>query len=107
MHVEEENYWHQRAHARWLLHGDLNTSYFQIANGRKRKNIVHSLHDNGILVEGTEKLLKHAMAYYKGLFGPASSWEYLKDFSWPLWGTMNSYMIVNMLILKDLLLRRN
>lgn len=26
MNVEEENYWYQRSHARWLLQGDLNTS---------------------------------------------------------------------------------
>ena len=72
MNVEEEKYWFQRSHARWLLHGDLNTSYFhKIANGRKRKNTLHSLDDNGTLVEGTDKLLKLATAYYKSLFGPA------------------------------------
>ena len=72
MNVEEESYWFQRSHARWLLHGDLNTSYFhKIANGRKRKNMVHSLDDNGVAVEGTDNLLKLATEYYKNLFGPA------------------------------------
>lgn len=52
--------------------GDLNTSYFhKIANGRKRKNLVHSLDDNGVLVEGTDNLLELATTYYKNLFGPA------------------------------------
>ena len=72
MYAEEESYWHQRAHSRWLLQGDSNTSYFhKIANGRKRKNTVHSLDNNGSLIEGTDNLLAHATSYYKELFGPA------------------------------------
>lgn len=71
IHVEEESYWHQRTHARWILHGDQNTSnFYKIANGRKRRNTVHSLDDNGVLVEGTGNLLNHATYYYKKLFGP-------------------------------------
>ena len=35
---KEEEYWHQKASEKWLLHGDNNTEYFhRIANGRKRK----------------------------------------------------------------------
>jgi mannosylglycoprotein endo-beta-mannosidase len=72
IHVDEESYWHQRLHARWLLQGDQNTTYFhKIANGGKRKNTLYSLDDNGILVEGTVDLIKHATTYYKDLFGPA------------------------------------
>ena len=72
IHAEEESYWHQRSHARWLLHGDQNTAYFhRIANGRKRRNTVHSLDNDGVLVEGTKELLAHATDYSKNLFGPA------------------------------------
>jgi mannosylglycoprotein endo-beta-mannosidase len=38
IYAEEENYWYQMAHARWLLEGNQNTTYFHIiANGRKMK----------------------------------------------------------------------
>jgi hypothetical protein len=74
IHAEEESYWHQISHARWLLHGDQNTSYSRkIANGRKKRNTVHSLDDNGVLVEGMGDLLIHATDYYKKWFGPAPS----------------------------------
>ena len=72
MYEEEENYWYQRAHGRWLLEGDLNTSYFhKIANGRKRKNTVLCLKNGEDMVEGTKDLLDLATNYYKDLFGPA------------------------------------
>jgi hypothetical protein len=36
--VNEEIYWLQQSHERWLFKGDLNTDYFhKIANGHKRK----------------------------------------------------------------------
>jgi mannosylglycoprotein endo-beta-mannosidase len=67
---QEETYWVNRCHENWLLKGDNNTSYFhKIANGRKRKNNVVSLENNGELIEGDENLLKHATDYYKELFG--------------------------------------
>jgi hypothetical protein len=72
LYAEEEEYWYQRSHSRWLLHGDQNTSYFhRIANGRKRKKTIHSLDNDGIVIEGTKNLLQHATDYYKNLFGPA------------------------------------
>ena len=46
--VNEEIYWLQQSHERWLLKGDMNTSYYhKIANGRKRKNTIHSLKMGG------------------------------------------------------------
>jgi hypothetical protein len=60
MYVGEESYWYQRAHGRLLLEGDQNTAYFyRIANGRKRKNYVHSLDDNVTIIEGTANLVKN------------------------------------------------
>jgi hypothetical protein len=50
-------FWYQRAHVRWLLEGDQNTAYFhRVANGMKMKNALHSLDDNGMLIEGTKNL---------------------------------------------------
>jgi hypothetical protein len=38
LYVKEEHLWFQRSHEKWLLEGDLNTSYFhRVANGRKQK----------------------------------------------------------------------
>jgi hypothetical protein len=42
---EEELVWFKRSHEAWLLKGDNNTEYFyRIANGRKRKQTIFSLH---------------------------------------------------------------
>ena len=72
LYSEEEAHWFQKAHGKWLLEGDLNTSYFhRIANGRRRKNSVQSLQNGEILIEGIENLIQHATEYYKELFGPA------------------------------------
>lgn len=68
---QEESYQISRCHENWLLKGDNNTSYFyKVANGRKRKNTVISLEDNGNFIEGDENLLKHTTEYYTNLFGP-------------------------------------
>jgi mannosylglycoprotein endo-beta-mannosidase len=70
--ADEELFWLQRSHERWLLQGDSNTSYFhRVANGRKRKSSVHSLKNGDVIIEGTKDLLEHATSYYKELFGPA------------------------------------
>jgi hypothetical protein len=48
MYEEEQYFGYQRAHSKWLLEGDQNTSYFhRIANGRKIKKTVHSLEKMG------------------------------------------------------------
>jgi hypothetical protein len=70
--AEEELQWIQKAHEKWLLWGDQNTSYFhRICNGRKRKNTVILLKDGDVNIEGTENLVNHATSFYKSLFGPA------------------------------------
>jgi mannosylglycoprotein endo-beta-mannosidase len=38
LYAEEELMWYQKSHEKWILEGDLNTSYFhRVANGRKIK----------------------------------------------------------------------
>jgi hypothetical protein len=69
----------------WLLKGDNNTSYFhKIANGRRRKNTVISLENDGEQIEGDENLLKHATKYYTTLFGHEQDYNIHIDQS--LWG---------------------
>jgi hypothetical protein len=72
IYADEERLWYQKTHEKWLLQGDLNTSYFhRVANGRKRKNTIFSLKKYGINIEGTHKIIEHATSFYKSLFGPA------------------------------------
>lgn len=69
--VNEEIFWLQLSHERWLLKGEINTSYYhKIANGCKRKNIIHSLKMGEEVIEGNGKLITHAADFYKELFGP-------------------------------------
>lgn len=66
-----ETYWYERSHAKRLLKGDNNTSFFhKCASGRKRKNTIISLEKDGEVTEGVENLLQHATEYYAELFGP-------------------------------------
>lgn len=70
--INEEIYWLQQSHERWLLNGDRNTDYFhKIANGCKRKNVIHALKCADMEIEGTENLIAHATDFYKELSGPA------------------------------------
>jgi hypothetical protein len=72
IYADEEIYWLQRSSEKWLLHGDQNSAYFhRVANGRRRRNMIHFLKDGEVVIEGTGNLLKHAIDYYKTLFGPA------------------------------------
>ena len=69
---EEELYWHKRSNSKWLLDGDNNTEFFhRIANGRKRKNTIFSMMNNGSNLEDEAAILDHATQYFKNLFGPS------------------------------------
>jgi hypothetical protein len=41
------------------------------ASGRKKKNSIFVLLNNGTQILGDEEIIKHATEYYKGLFGQA------------------------------------
>lgn len=72
LYAEEEIYWFQRSHQKWLLEGDCNTKYFhRVANGRKRKNTIFSLESESGTITDPALLLQHATEFYKTLFGPA------------------------------------
>uniref|UniRef100_J3LGX6 CCHC-type domain-containing protein n=1 Tax=Oryza brachyantha TaxID=4533 RepID=J3LGX6_ORYBR len=65
----EELYWHKRSGEEWLLKGDKNTSYFhKIANGKRRKSLIHSLVEDGRITEDEEDLSSHIVEFYKNLF---------------------------------------
>jgi mannosylglycoprotein endo-beta-mannosidase len=85
MSEEEELYWLQRSHEKWLHEGDNNTGYFhRIANGRRRKNSILHFEDDGEKIEGDENLLQHATSYYKELFGLGNGNAFPLDAD--LWG---------------------
>jgi Ser-tRNA(Ala) deacylase AlaX len=70
---KEESYWQQRSRERWLLQGDINTSFFhRISNGCKRKRTIFSMKDGDNIIQGTAYLLNHDTAFYKNLFGRAT-----------------------------------
>ena len=69
---DEEAYWFKRAHTTWLHQGDNNTEFFhRVANNRRRRNTIISLHDGATIIEGATNLVNHATEFYKSLFGPA------------------------------------
>lgn len=69
--AEEEIFWLQQTNEKWSLQGDRKTAFYhRVANGRKRKNTIHSLEDGDVVIEGTSMLLEHAIAFYSNLFGP-------------------------------------
>ena len=48
----------------------MNTGFFhRIANGKRRKNTIFSIQNDGMEVDETGKILDLATEYYKGLFG--------------------------------------
>jgi hypothetical protein len=66
---EEEVKWYQRAKAKHILHGDMNTKYFQLlANGKHKTTRIFQLQDGDRIIEGDEALKKYITSYYKGLF---------------------------------------
>jgi hypothetical protein len=82
----EEMHWFRRCHETWLLKGDNNTKFFHITtNGRKRRETIFSLQDEGSRISEEENLLRHVTEYYRELFGPATRDAFeLNNDLWPL-----------------------
>jgi hypothetical protein len=70
---DEEMKWRQRGKERDLKEGDGNTRYFHMkASGRKKKNHISVLQNNGEDILGETELIKHVTKFYKSLFGPSA-----------------------------------
>lgn len=68
---QEEAKWKQRAKVDELLEGDGNTKFFHAkANGRHRRNKIHSLDQEEGKIEGDKNLMEYITRFYKELFGP-------------------------------------
>lgn len=66
----EDIHWRQRAGKNWILKGDANTHFFhQFANGRRRKDTITCLEDNGEEIRSQQGLVNHVVGFYKCLFG--------------------------------------
>ena len=77
---EEELKWYQRSRAQFILEGDSNTRYFHnVANGRHRKKLIHTLHQDEGMIEGEEQLKAFITKYYKGLFGVPEEGNFALD----------------------------
>jgi hypothetical protein len=70
---DEEMKWRQRAKEEDLKEGDGNTRYFHLkASGRKKKNYIFVLQNNGEEILGETEMIKHVTDFYKVLFGPSN-----------------------------------
>jgi hypothetical protein len=71
--LEEETKMKQIAREKNVMARDENTKYFHLkANGNKRRLRIHSLLDNGLLVDNEDEINKLATNYYRDLFGPSN-----------------------------------
>jgi hypothetical protein len=85
LYAAEEAYWQKRGGEKWVLEGDANTAFFHsVANGRRRKKIITSLQEGGVVVEGVEEIKKVVTEYYKKLFGSVPAPDiHLSEDVWP------------------------
>lgn len=70
---QEEMYWNEMSNNTWLLKGDVNTEFFQSGKWKENeKETIYALQHEDRIIEGDDNLLKHAIDYYKDVFGPAN-----------------------------------
>jgi hypothetical protein len=77
---EEEIKWYQRSKSQFILEGDANTRYsHNVANGRHKKKLIHSLVQDEGTTEGHANLKLYITNYYKGLFGSPDEGNFSMD----------------------------
>ena len=63
-----------------ILVGHSNRRYFHnVANGRHRKKLIHSLIQDDGMIEGHKQLKSYITKYYKGLFMAAEEGNFSMD----------------------------
>jgi hypothetical protein len=73
----EETKASHRSRDRDIKEGDKNTSYFFAkANHRKRKKTITCLEGDGVEYTDNDMMIKHAVQFYKTLFGKKAKSEY-------------------------------
>lgn len=66
---EEEMKWLQRSKEKEIMDGDNNTRYYHAkANGRRRRNSILSLEQDGVVISGQKNLMKYITDFYKKTF---------------------------------------
>ncbi|XP_062193487.1 uncharacterized protein LOC133896859 [Phragmites australis] len=75
---EEEIAWFQRSKTKQLFEGDRNSRYFQlIANGKYRKTRIFQIEHDGRTFTRQDEIKEHITSYYRDLFGPPVSNQFL------------------------------
>ncbi|PKU74573.1 hypothetical protein MA16_Dca003776 [Dendrobium catenatum] len=69
LHSQEESYWKQKSHAKFIMEGDRNTMFFHvIANKNKTKSKIHKIVNNdNILLESDELICKSGVDFFVSL----------------------------------------
>lgn len=63
----------QIARQKFIMEGDENTKYFQLnAKGKKRRLKIHSLAQDGVIIDDEKWINQLATSFYKNLFGPST-----------------------------------
>jgi len=66
----KEIYWKQRGQKNWVLKGDASTQFFHaVANGRRRRCMIHVLRDGDNVITEDGALQTHIYAFYRELLG--------------------------------------
>lgn len=81
--ADEQIYWQQLGSEKWILEGDANATFFHlVANGRRKKMILH-LEEEGRHVVDQKENQETSYAFYTRLFGMQHVWNvHLEERVW-------------------------